>query len=59
MPKDIQKRKHAMEVITEDQKTLDGHLRELPKKERVIQYSHLTFRRAAVEWLIWTDQAST
>ena len=38
------------------QGTLDGHLRELPPTEWVIQYSDKAFREAAVDWLIMTDQ---
>ena len=51
-------RKAAMKVIKLQQKTLDSHLQEMPKHERVIAYSDLVFKRAAVEWLIATDQVS-
>lgn len=48
-----------MNKIKEEQKTLDAHLREIPKPERVVKYTELGFQRAAVEWLIATDQVST
>lgn len=49
-------RKEALETIKQQQQVLDGHLQDMSKKERVIAYSELAFKRAAVEWLIATDQ---
>ncbi|KAF8179097.1 hypothetical protein K438DRAFT_1604216, partial [Mycena galopus ATCC 62051] len=40
----------------DSQPTLDNHLRDIPPKERVIPYSHESFRQAAIEWLVATDQ---
>ena len=56
LPKDAEARRKALKIISEQQKTLDSHLKDMPKNERVIAYSELTFKRAAVEWLIATDQ---
>ena len=39
-----------------EQHTLDGHLGEIPKMERVIPYTDSIFREAAIKWLIATDQ---
>ena len=39
-----------------NQTSLDGHLKEIPKSERVTPYSDAAFREAAIEWLIATDQ---
>jgi hypothetical protein len=39
-----------------NQTFLDGHLKEVPKSERVTPYSDAAFREAAIEWLIATDQ---
>jgi hypothetical protein len=39
-----------------NQTFLDGHLKEVPKSEQVTPYSDATFREAAIEWLIATDQ---
>lgn len=50
-------RKEALAQIAKEQQTLDGHLKDMSKQERVVKYSALVFRRAAVEWLIATDQA--
>ena len=58
LPKDCKKRKDAEKTDKLAQQQLDAHLQEMPKKERVIAYSHLVFRRAAVEWLIATGQVS-
>jgi len=38
------------------QDRLDGHLREVPRKERVVPYTDAQFREAAIEWLVATDQ---
>ena len=58
LPKDVKKRKQALAAERDKNKQtqLDPHLKELPKKERVVTYSHAVFRRAAIEWLIATDQ---
>ncbi|KAJ7799546.1 hypothetical protein B0H14DRAFT_2297495, partial [Mycena olivaceomarginata] len=40
------------------QPTLDNHLRYIPPKKRVIPYSHESFREAAIEWLVATDQVT-
>ena len=42
-----------MEEVTH---TLDHDLREKKISEKVVPYSHRIFRRAAVEWLVATDQ---
>jgi len=40
-----------------DQQTiLDGHLKTRPITEKSIPYSNDSFRQAAIEWLIATDQ---
>ncbi|KAI0747446.1 hypothetical protein BC629DRAFT_1244000, partial [Irpex lacteus] len=56
LPGDVQKRNQQLKGIADRQKTLDDTLVEKPKKERVIAYSDLTFQRAAIEWMILTDQ---
>ena len=56
LPKDTKLRRDAMAKERETQTQIDAHLKEMPKKERVIQYSHQVFRRAAIEWLIATGQ---
>jgi len=53
LPRDIKKRKAAAEEAT---RTLDRDLREKKFSERVVPYSDKLFRRAAVEWLVATDQ---
>jgi hypothetical protein len=42
--------------VEEVTRTLDRDLREKKISERVVPYSHKIFRRAAVEWLVATDQ---
>ena len=59
LPGDVKKRKAALESVKQEQASLDAHLKELPKKERVYAYSELAFKRAAIEWMISTDQVST
>lgn len=59
LPADIAARKKALSEVAEQQKTLDANLVNMPKKDRVIAYTELTFRRATIEWLIATDQVST
>jgi len=41
------------------QQTIDAHMTERKLSERVIPYSHQLFRKAAIEWLIETDQVSS
>jgi hypothetical protein len=38
------------------QSRLDGHLQEVPRKERIVPYTDALFREAAIEWLVATDQ---
>ncbi|EKM48856.1 uncharacterized protein PHACADRAFT_202308 [Phanerochaete carnosa HHB-10118-sp] len=53
---DINERKASLETIKLEQKTLDTHLQDMPKEERVIHYSELVFKWIAMEWLAETDQ---
>jgi hypothetical protein len=53
LPGDIKKQKAAVEEAT---RTLDCDLREKKLSERVIPYSDKLFHRAAIEWLMATDQ---
>ena len=53
LPGDVKKRKKNAEEAT---RTLDRDLREKKTSERVTPYSVKAFRRAAVEWLVATDQ---
>ncbi|TFY77607.1 hypothetical protein EWM64_g6405 [Hericium alpestre] len=53
LPGDIRERKAR---ITETQTQLDPHLQNIPPTERVTPYSDKLFRKAAIEWLIATDQ---
>lgn len=53
LPGDVKKRKEAAEEIT---RTLDRDLREKKLSERVVPYSDKLFHRAAIEWLVATDQ---
>ena len=53
LPGDIKKWKAAVEEAT---RMLDHDLREKKLSERVIPYSDKLFRRAAIEWLVVTDQ---
>ncbi|KAJ6540238.1 hypothetical protein B0H10DRAFT_1719840, partial [Mycena sp. CBHHK59/15] len=57
LPKDqrAQKQKEAVEAL-QSQLTLDGHLKEMSPKEKIIPYSHEAFQQAAIEWLVATDQ---
>ena len=52
----MKKRKEALESVGQEQASLDAHLKEMPKKDRVYAYSELAFKRAAIQWLIATDQ---
>jgi hypothetical protein len=38
------------------QQTIDAHMTERKLSERVVLYSDQLFRKAAIEWLIATDQ---
>ena len=38
------------------QRTLDRDLQKIP--ERAVPYSHNSFRQAAIEWVVATDQVS-
>jgi hypothetical protein len=53
LPGDVKKRKAAAELVT---RTLDRDLKEKTITERVVPYSDKAFRRAAIEWLVATDQ---
>ncbi|KAF8240518.1 hypothetical protein L208DRAFT_1189581, partial [Tricholoma matsutake] len=53
LPGDIKKQKAAVEEAT---RMLDCDLREKKLSERVIPYSDKLFHRAAIEWLVVTDQ---
>ncbi|KAG1830487.1 hypothetical protein DFJ58DRAFT_671601 [Suillus subalutaceus] len=50
LPKDTKRRRE--ELATDNQTNIDGHL----KQDKVVQYSDVLFREAALEWLIETDQ---
>lgn len=39
-------------------RTLDRDLREKKLNERVVKYTEKVFRKAAIEWLVATDQVS-
>jgi hypothetical protein len=55
LPKDAKKRRNNA-ASTEAQLRLDPHLREKPRKEKVVAYNDELFRDAAIEWLVSTDQ---
>jgi hypothetical protein len=55
LPGDISARKKENERA---QHTIDSHLTERKLTDRILPYSDKTFRKAAIEWLIATDQAS-
>lgn len=44
---------------TQAQQTIDVHMTEHKLSECIIPYSHQLFRKAAIEWLIRTDQVSS
>lgn len=56
LSKDTEACRKALKTIAEQQKTLDSHLQDMSKKERNVAYSELAFKRAAIKWLIATDQ---
>jgi hypothetical protein len=53
LPGDVGARKKERE---ESQRTIDSHLTERKLADRVMPYSDKIFRKAAIEWLIATDQ---
>lgn len=53
LPRDVKKRKAAEGQVT---RTLDHDLREKKLSKRVVKYTEEPFCRAAIEWLIATDQ---
>ncbi|KIM76799.1 hypothetical protein PILCRDRAFT_77443, partial [Piloderma croceum F 1598] len=54
LPKAVKKAEEAEATMRQGQ--LDSHLQEMPRKERVIPYTDALFRKAAIEWLVATDQ---
>ena len=40
----------------EEQKRIDGYMKEKPKKEITVKYSSQAFKAALIEWLVATDQ---
>ena len=52
LPKDA-KRQREEASAADTQSTLDPHLR---SKETIVTYSESSFRAAAIEWLVETDQ---
>ncbi|KIM74771.1 hypothetical protein PILCRDRAFT_79704, partial [Piloderma croceum F 1598] len=54
LPKAVKKAEEAEATMRQGQ--LDSHLQEMPCKERVIPYTDALFRKAAIEWLVATDQ---
>jgi hypothetical protein len=55
LPGDVVAEKKAAQA----QQTIDAHMTKCKLSECVIPYSHQLFRRAAIEWLIKTDQVSS
>jgi hypothetical protein len=53
LPGDVKARKAKAESV---QHTIDSHLTERKLAERVLPYSDKIFTKAAIEWLIATDQ---
>jgi hypothetical protein len=58
LPDDVKQRAEATKEESAPQGRLDGHLRPIDVKERVLPYTDKLFREAAYEWLIATDQVS-
>ncbi|THG97764.1 hypothetical protein EW026_g4311 [Hermanssonia centrifuga] len=56
IPADVKSRREAIAKEKAKQCLLDDHLKEMPKKERIVAYSHQLFRSIAIEWLIATGQ---
>jgi hypothetical protein len=52
LPGDVKRRKEA-ETVT---RTLDRDLVEKKTTERIVPYSDKLFRKAAIDWLVATDQ---
>jgi hypothetical protein len=55
LPGDVKARKAKTEHA---QQTINAHLIEQKLAERVVPYSDKLFKKAAIEWLIATDQVS-
>src|ERR1700678_437774 len=55
LPGNVKKRKEAAEHVT---RTLDRDLTEKKISERLAPYTDKVFHRAAIEWLVATDQVS-
>lgn len=53
LPGDVKARKKTAE---RNQQAIDAHLTERKLAERVILYSDKLFKKAAIEWLVATDQ---
>jgi hypothetical protein len=54
LPKDAKRRRE--EAATDQQSSINSHLKPRVPNERVIQYTDALFREAATQWLIDTDQ---
>jgi hypothetical protein len=54
LPRDTKRRREQAEAS--NQTRLDSHLKERPVREMMIPYSDQSFREAAIEWLVATDQ---
>lgn len=55
LPGDVAARKKANEQA---QHTIDSHLVERKAADRILPYTDQTFKKAAIEWLISTNQVS-
>ena len=53
LPSDVKARKKKAEWA---QQAIDSHLTECKLADRVIPYSDKLFKKAAIEWLVVTDQ---
>ncbi|KAI0690792.1 hypothetical protein BC835DRAFT_1280315, partial [Cytidiella melzeri] len=51
LPDDVKKRKEQNRKIEAEQKTLDAHLQDMTKADRVVAYSGPAFHRAILEWI--------
>lgn len=56
LPKDSNARKENAAASAQSQSRLDGHLKPLPPKEIIVEYTDEAFDEAAREWLIETNQ---
>ncbi|KAG0693231.1 hypothetical protein DFH29DRAFT_789256, partial [Suillus ampliporus] len=54
LPKDAKRRRE--EAATDQQSSINSHLKPRVPNERIIQYTDTLFREAATQWLIDTDQ---